>query len=189
MTEKVVERAETEPQAGTALGRAEAIWPGVKIELPRRRVLGLGWATFWAFVGAWLLATARFFFPRVLFEPSTAFRAGLPDEYAVGTVDTRFQKTQRVWIVRESDRLYALFARCTHLGCTPVWSEGENKFKCPCHGSGFTKEGTNYEGPAPRPLERLHIAVAEDGQIEIDTAVRFRYERGEWDKPGAFLRA
>lgn len=163
------------------------IWPKFEINLPRRTVLRFGWGTFWVFVGTWLVATARFFFPRVLFEPATVFRAGFPEEYAVGPVDTRFQKTQRVWIVREADGLYALAAKCTHLGCTPVWSESENKFKCPCHGSGFTKEGINYEGPAPRPLERLRITLTEDGQLEIDAAVTFRNERGEWDKPGAFL--
>lgn len=165
----------------------ERIWPSGRVEIPRRKLLRLGWGTFWVFVGSWVVATARFFFPRVLFEPATVFRAGLPDEYAVGTVDTRLQKTQRVWIVREADGFYALLAKCTHLGCTPVWSESENKFKCPCHGSGFTKEGINYEGPAPRPLERLRITLAQDGQLEIDVAVRFRYERGEWDRPGAFL--
>ena len=155
--------------------------------LPRRDVLRAGWGIFWSFVGVWLLATGRFFFPRVLFEPATAFRVGFPDDYAVGTVDTRFQKTHRVWIVREPDGFYALAAKCTHLGCTPVWSESENKFKCPCHGSGFTKEGINYEGPAPRPLERLRITLADDGQLEIESEAKFRYERGEWDKPGAFL--
>ncbi|MEK7751124.1 MAG: Rieske 2Fe-2S domain-containing protein [Acidobacteriota bacterium] len=165
----------------------ERIRPKKETEISRRDLLRLGWGAFWAFVGVWLAATARFFFPRVLFEPATAFRAGFPDEYAVGTVDTRFQKTQRVWIVRETDGFYALSAKCTHLGCTPVWSDSENKFKCPCHGSGFTKEGINYEGPAPRPLERLRVALADDGQLAIESAVRYRYERGEWERPGAFL--
>jgi cytochrome b6-f complex iron-sulfur subunit len=170
------------------MGVIERVLPKAGFEMERRKLLQLGWGAFWAFLGAWTLATVRFFFPRVLFEPATTFRVGLPDEYGLGTVDTRFQKTHRVWIVRESDGFYALSAKCTHLGCTPVWSEGENKFKCPCHGSGFTKEGINYEGPAPRPLERLRIGLADDGQLEIDAAVRFRYERGEWDKPGAFLK-
>ena len=40
-------------------------------------------------------------------------------------------------------------AVCTHLGCTPNWLEAEQKFKCPCHGSGFYKDGINFEGPAP----------------------------------------
>ena len=46
--------------------------------------------------------------------------------------------------------------------------ETERKFKCPCHGSGFRSSGINFEGPAPRPLERYKISLANDGQILID---------------------
>lgn len=72
--------------------------------------------------------------------------------------------------MREEAGLYALFAKCTHLGCTPRWLPAENKFKCPCHGSGFYKDGTNFEGPAPRPLDRFKIELAEDGQLVVDKA-------------------
>ncbi|CUS93988.1 ubiquinol-cytochrome c reductase iron-sulfur subunit [Candidatus Kryptonium thompsonii] len=92
-----------------------------------------------------------------------------------------------MWIVREEDGFYALLAVCTHLGCTPRWLSSENKFKCPCHGSGFRKSGINFEGPAPRPLERVKITLAEDGQILIDKGITYRYEKGEWGKPGSFL--
>jgi cytochrome b6-f complex iron-sulfur subunit len=64
----------------------------------------------------------------------------------------------------------------------------ENKFKCPCHGSGFYKTGVNFEGPAPRPLERLRVTKAEDGQLVVDKAVAYLYEKGEWGKPGSFLK-
>ena len=57
---------------------------------------------------------------------------------------------------------------CTHLGCTPNWLEAENKFKCPCHGSGFYMSGINFEGPAPRPLERVTVSLADDGQVLVD---------------------
>jgi cytochrome b6-f complex iron-sulfur subunit len=126
-------------------------------------------------------------FPRVLFEPPTSFKAGYPWEYTVGEVSERFKDTQRVWIIREEDGFYALLAVCTHLGCTPRWLRSENKFKCPCHGSGFRKSGINFEGPAPRPLERVKITLAEDGQLLIDKGIRYRYEKGEWGKPGSFL--
>jgi cytochrome b6-f complex iron-sulfur subunit len=49
--------------------------------------------------------------------------------------------------------------------------------------------GVNFEGPAPRPLERVRVALAEDGQVVVDVGVKYRQETGEWDKPGAFLRA
>src|SRR5215468_2856558 len=155
----------------------------------RRDVFGrFGWGIFTAFSGITLLGFLRSAFPRVLFAPPSTFKAGFPADFPVGEVSTKFQKDQRVWIIREDKGVYALFAKCTHLGCTPRWLVVENKFKCPCHGSGFYKSGINFEGPAPRPLERLRITRAEDGQIVVDKAVKYLYEKGQWDKPGAFLK-
>ena len=155
----------------------------------RRDLFGrLGWGGFGIFTGLSLLGFIRSAFPRVLFTPPSTFKAGFPEEYTIGEVSERFKKEHRVWIVRTKEGFYALFAKCTHLGCTPRWLKVEQKFKCPCHGSGFRKSGINFEGPAPRPLERFRITLAEDGQILIDTSVKYRYEKGQWDKPGAFLR-
>ena len=155
----------------------------------RRDVFGrFGWSIFTAFSGVTLLAAIRSAFPRVLFTPPSTFKAGLPTDYAIGEVSEKYKKDQRVWIIRTEAGLYALFAKCTHLGCTPRWLAAENKFKCPCHGSGFYKTGVNFEGPAPRPLERLRITRAEDGQLLIDKGVKYLYEKGEWTKPGAFLK-
>jgi cytochrome b6-f complex iron-sulfur subunit len=179
-------------KTGEKVGVVEAGPPKTEAGLGKggRRsfLLKLGWAGFALFQITWIVSFMRLFFPRCLFEPPTTFKAGFPWEYTVGVVSTRFQKEYRIWIVRESEGFYALFGQCTHLGCTPVWWEGENKFKCPCHGSGFTKEGINYEGPAPRPLERVKVTLAPDGQLVVDKSVRFRQERGEWEKPGAFLK-
>src|SRR3989449_1943111 len=155
----------------------------------RRDVFGrLGGSVLPGFSGVCLLAAIRSAFPRVLFAPPSTFKAGLPTDYAIGEVSEKFKKDQRVWIIRTEAGLYALFAKCTHLGCTPRWLTAENKFKCPCHGSGFYKTGVNFEGPAPRPLERLRITRAEDGQLVIDKGVKYLYEKGQWDKPGAFLK-
>ena len=38
-----------------------------------------------------------------------------------------------------------------------------------------------------RPLERFKLALADDGQILVDKGVAFRLEKGDVDKPGAFL--
>jgi cytochrome b6-f complex iron-sulfur subunit len=155
----------------------------------RRDVFGrFGWSIFAAFSGISLLAALRSAFPRVLFQPPTSFKAGWPADFTIGEVNTKFQKDQRVWLVREDEGMYAIFAKCTHLGCTPAWLTAENKFKCPCHGSGFYKSGINFEGPAPRPLERVRITKAEDGQIVVDKGVKYLYEKGEWGKPGSFLK-
>ena len=147
-----------------------------------------GWYVFWGIIGIWTLSLVRFMFPRVLFEPSTIFKAGYPEEYPEGTVSTRWVGEKRVWIVRESGGFFALLAICTHLGCTPIWLESENKFKCPCHGSGFHRDGINFEGPAPRALNRTQIAFTDDGQLLIDKGKLFQYERGGWENPDAFLK-
>lgn len=127
-------------------------------------------------------------FPRILYEPPSAFKAGLPEDYLVDEVSEKYKDDYRVWIVRESEGFYALSAICTHLGCTPRWLSADNKFKCPCHGSGFRRTGINFEGPAPRPLERLRISFADDGQILIDRNIKFLFEKGEWINPDSFLK-
>ena len=155
----------------------------------RRDVFGrFAWSIFAGFSGLSLVAAIRSAFPRVLFVPPSTFKAGRPTDFAIGEVSEKFKKDQRVWIIRTEEGIYALFAKCTHLGCTPRWLTDENKFKCPCHGSGFYKTGINFEGPAPRPLERLRITKAEDGQLLIDKSVKYLYEKGDWSKPGAFLK-
>jgi len=148
----------------------------------------VGWVAFSAACTSSLVATARSLFPNVLFEPPQAFKAGYPSEYNVGEVDTRWKDGYGVWIVREADGFYALLATCTHLGCSPNWLSAENKFKCPCHGSGFYRTGINFEGPAPRPLERARIVLADDGQIMVDKSSKFQFEKGEWIKDDAFLK-
>lgn len=147
----------------------------------------IGWVSIFSFFGVMLVGSLRFMFPRVLFEPSPIFRAGFPQEYLPGTVSTKWIKDFRVWIIRESDRIYALSAICTHLGCTPRWLDRDDKFKCPCHGSGFYRSGVNFEGPAPRALERLKIAQDEEGEILVDRSVKYLYENDSWDDPHAYL--
>ena len=165
--------------------------------MPRRSFLNwmtLAWTAFTASMLAAGTATARFMFPNVLFEPPSTFKAGFPNEIQVGQVDERF-KPKGVWLVRTAfdqwangSGIFALSTVCTHLGCTPNWLEGEQKFKCPCHGSGYYKTGVNFEGPTPRPLERFAISLADDGQILVDKSKKFQEEKGEWNNPQAFLK-
>ncbi len=149
--------------------------------------LGLAWVAFGAASAAGLTAMGRFMFPNVLFEPPASFKAGLPSEFPVGEVDTRFKEKFGVWVVREETGMYALIAVCTHLGCSPNWLPSEEKFKCPCHGSGFYQSGINFEGPAPRPLERAKISLAPDGQVLIDKSRKFQFEKGQWNDPESYL--
>lgn len=137
-----------------------------------------GWSCFGIFGGFSLLGFLRSAFPRVLFQPPSTFKAGSPSDYAVGEVSEKYKQEFRVWIVREESGVYAIFAKCTHLGCTPRWLAAENKFKCPCHGSGFFKDGLNFEGPAPRPLDRFKISVNPDGQLVVDKSKVFKMNPG-----------
>lgn len=142
----------------------------------------------------WLLDLARYMFPNVLVEPPTRFKIGPPSDYPLGTVSTKWLAARGVWIVHTDqykgrNLIYALASVCTHLGCTPNWLEGEQKYKCPCHGSGFYVTGINFEGPAPRPLERVGIRVAPDGQLEVDKSVKFQEEMGQWEDPNSFVDA
>jgi cytochrome b6-f complex iron-sulfur subunit len=165
---------------------------GAATEVSRRgflSTLGIAWTTFAAACAAGTVATGRFMFPNVLFEPPQTFKAGFPSEFIAGVVDTRFKESYGVFVVRDYVSIYAVKAVCTHLGCTPNWLEAENKFKCPCHGSGFYRTGINYEGPAPRPLERYRIVLSDDGQILIDKTKFFAYEKGEWSSAESFLTA
>ena len=149
--------------------------------------VGTGWAAFTAASAAMLAAAGRFMFPNDLFEPPTKFKIGPPSEYAVGVVDERWKAERRIWVVRAEKEIYVLSTVCTHLGCTPNWLQTENKFKCPCHGSGFYRTGINFEGPAPRPLERFKVSLAGDGQIEVDKSRKFQRELGQWSDPDARL--
>jgi cytochrome b6-f complex iron-sulfur subunit len=84
---------------------------------PRRRFVGFAIA---GFLTTNFLMFLRFFFPRTIFEPKTVFRIGPPTAFGLG-VDTRFQASRRIWVVRNPDRIFVISAVCTHLGCTPDW--------------------------------------------------------------------
>jgi cytochrome b6-f complex iron-sulfur subunit len=169
-----------------AKGKTVESAPPDPVNQMRRRIV-------WTAVGATLLTNffmfLRFFLPRTIFEPPTKFKVGYPADFGFG-VDTKFQQQYRIWVVRNAERLFVIYARCTHLGCTPDWKPGENKFKCPCHGSGYTNEGINFEGPAPRPMDRAHVELDPTGQIEVNTAKLYEWpkgEKGHFDESGAYI--
>lgn len=160
--------------------------PEPPVNKMRRRIV---WAAVVGFLTTCFLMFLRFFLPRAIFEPSSTFRIGSPNDYALG-VDTKWQQQYRIWVTKTSDRLFVIYAVCTHLGCTPDWKASENKFKCPCHGSGYDSEGINFEGPAPRPMDRAHVELDAEGQIVVDIARLYNWPKGElneFDQPGAYI--
>jgi cytochrome b6-f complex iron-sulfur subunit len=168
----LTERADADPQ---------------KVTTRRRRFVMAGVL---GFLGVNFLMFLRFFFPRALYEPKTRFKIGYPADFGFG-VDTKFQNQYRIWVVRNTEGIFVISAICTHLGCTPDWKPSENKFKCPCHGSGYDPEGINFEGPAPRPMDRAHVELDPEGQIVVDLSHLYRWPKGEpsqFGDEGAILR-
>jgi cytochrome b6-f complex iron-sulfur subunit len=154
----------------------------------RRRLV---WTAMWGYLAANFFMFLRFFFPRALFEPDTVHNLGYPSDFQVG-VDEKYKQAYRIWVVKEPPRLFCIFAKCTHLGCTPDWKPAENKFKCPCHGSGYTPEGINFEGPAPRPMDRAHVELNAQGEIIVDTSRLYSWFKAQggpdhFEDPGASI--
>jgi menaquinol-cytochrome c reductase iron-sulfur subunit len=119
--------------------------------------------------------------PNVLYEPPQKFKIGLPVGLAEGVT---FLEDRRLYVFREGSAFYAVSGACTHLGCTVKYTklnqpkqveiDGQQKtvpfeFHCPCHGSKFYSDGTNYAGPAPRPLRWYRLEMSpDDGQLMVD---------------------
>jgi cytochrome b6-f complex iron-sulfur subunit len=148
--------------------------------------LSVGWIAFSAATAGLASLVFRFLYPNVNFEPEMEFLAGKPESYEPG-VDERWKAQHGVWIVKQEGILVAFSVICTHLGCVPNWLSGERKFKCPCHGSGFYMNGVNFEGPAPRPLERFKISLNAAGTIVVDKTKLYRQEKGQWSNPESFI--
>ncbi|HSE37486.1 MAG TPA: ubiquinol-cytochrome c reductase iron-sulfur subunit [Blastocatellia bacterium] len=139
-------------------------------------------------IGATLLAIAgqayaflRSLVPNVLYEQPQRFKVGTADQFGEGA---KFLEDKKVFIFRQGNTFYAISAICTHLGCTVSMQrlnqpkkvqirgrevEETAEFHCPCHGSKYHGDGTNFAGPAPRPLAYHRIEVSpDDGQLIVD---------------------
>jgi nitrite reductase/ring-hydroxylating ferredoxin subunit len=142
-------------------------------ELGRRQVVaGLGVGLAGAAIGLPFVMSVRSVVPNALYEMPRKVKIGAPEQFAVGPT---FLKDQRVFIFREAKTFHCLSAVCTHLGCTVQLvradksTGGEIEFHCPCHGSKYDSDGTNYAGPAPRPLDYFKLERApDDGRLVVD---------------------
>ncbi len=160
----------------------------------REVMLAAGWTSIAVVLSGSGLVFARFMAPNVLEIEDPKKRCGPFSQYAsmaVGDVDEQYKK-DGFWLIREDERIAAVSIICTHLGCIPNWLPNDHKFKCPCHGSGYKPDGTNFEGPAPRPLERFKIYL--DGDLVIvDRSKKFLAmgpnDTAVWGDPDAFIPA
>jgi cytochrome b6-f complex iron-sulfur subunit len=186
--QSVTEKPAAAPAPAAAAPKPAPAKPAAKGQT-RRGILDWFVVAWTAFIGAMAvmtLGTLRFLMPNLSDTPPKV-KVGMPDNFEEGKVSDKF-KPDHVWVVRYEGKIYALSTTCTHLGCTPNWLEREQKFKCPCHGSGFYITGINFEGPAPRPLERWGVSIGDDGQVVVDQSKKFQQERGEWDNPESYIK-
>ncbi len=132
-----------------------------------------------AMVTSWPLL--RSLVPNVLYEPPRRFGIGRPDGFQNGVT---YLEDRRIFLIREVNDYRVVSGVCSHLGCTvkfaPFPQEREltvrnytfnslGEFHCPCHGSKFHGDGTNYSGPAPRPLQWFHVEISpKDGSLVVD---------------------
>jgi cytochrome b6-f complex iron-sulfur subunit len=178
-------------EAGSAAGDKAIPAETSRREMLQKSLSIIGWGSLFTLTGAGAVQTVRFFSPTVVFHPPSTFEVGAindfssgaePDAHGVVYVEPRWKSEQRFFVIRETSRIYALFARCTHLGCTVNWFPGLGIYKCPCHGSQFYSNGVNFAGPAPRPLDRLKISMNTSGNLVVDTSQIFtmpEFERQE----------
>ncbi|MFZ0063149.1 MAG: ubiquinol-cytochrome c reductase iron-sulfur subunit [Pyrinomonadaceae bacterium] len=157
---------------------------GSKSGWTRRKILsrlGVG-ATLMA-LGGQAYAFVRSLVPNVLYESPQRYKVGTPDQFNEGP---SFLEDKRVFIFRQKNTFHAISAACTHLGCTVKMQrlnqpkkvtvrgrdiEEQAEFACPCHGSKYYGDGTNYSGPAPRPLDHYKLELSpDDGQLVVDAS-------------------
>lgn len=125
--------------------------------MPRRDLLGL--LSLWSMATALLFATIGILrLPKaaVLSSPSKRFRVTIPETLPAG--EAFVPPGRSVALFKDGEGVHAISIVCTHLGCiVQPTAEG---FACPCHGSGFAKDGSVTKGPAPRALSWLKVSMA-----------------------------
>jgi len=157
--------------------------PKNEVKDPSRRAFlqKLGVVGILASFGGMFFQSFRSLVPNVLYEPDIRAKLGDPSKLPEGMT---FLEDKRLFIFREGSSFYAISATCTHLGCTVKYAklnqpktveidgaqkEVDFEFHCPCHGSKYYADGTNYAGPAPRPLYWRKLEIApDDGQLVVD---------------------
>ena len=97
----------------------------------------------------------------------TPIDVGAPSTFVAGT--PKYFSTPRMFVVRDSNGLYALTARCTHEGVVCTVSSGH--FYCPRHGAEFTFNGAVITGPTITPLAHYALCLLPNGNVGLITTM------------------
>jgi len=142
----------------------------------RRFLLGLSWTGVGLLLTTFLAAVLKFFWPRVSSRPPRSVQVGFPEDFQPGQVV--YNRSRKLFIVRDAKGFISLSARCTHLGCMVVWNRDHRMFLCPCHGGKYDAEGRNVEGPPPRPLDILALRLDDSGVLVVDQDIIIKRGKG-----------
>jgi cytochrome b6-f complex iron-sulfur subunit len=107
---------------------------------------------------------------------------GTISDYPRDGVYDRFARSDRIYVVRQNGRVYALRAVCTHRACLVV--PDASALRCPCHGSRFEADGTVTKGPATRQLAHYAIARTDGGRLIVDKSKRLTPDAND---PAAYV--
>jgi cytochrome b6-f complex iron-sulfur subunit len=91
-----------------------------------------------------------------------------------------FVAQAKLFIERQGARVRCISAVCTHLGCLVTWDEIAQRYRCPCHGSGFLPDGTNPTGPASKPLPFFRLSRDADGRLIAHRKQTLVCDGNEW---------
>ena len=177
-----------------------AILSPLERDVSRRNLIR---ASFWGGLGVSLLGSVGllldFLYPRNVRGFGGPVPAGNVADYEKGAAPVPNSEGQ-FWIANldptetraggtgGADGLLALWRKCPHLGCTVPWRgtfsfDGDDGgwYRCPCHGSTYTKAGIRVFGPAPRSMDTMEITIDDAGNITVNTGV---ITSGGPDNPG-----
>ena len=179
----------TRPADGGAVPGAQASRPDSGAASRRNFIR----ASFWGGLGLTLLGAlvslADFLYPRGIAGFGGPVSAGNLADYPPGG-DPVESVTGQFWLVNldpgetrpggsgGGSGLLALWRKCPHLGCSVPWQSGfsfegdTGWFRCPCHGSTYTKAGIRVFGPAPRSMTTMKVEVDANGNITVQTGDR-----------------
>jgi Rieske Fe-S protein len=118
----------------------------------------------------WVIKNYLFFTPE-----SNAITIGSYQQFQNNPVIHKIK--ERIFIIHDEEGVYAITDICTHNGC-PVTYEN-NRFRCPCHGAEFTKNGMYISGPVNKSLDHYSIYKDQSNNLVVDltqtVTKEFRY--------------
>ena len=182
-------RADARAVAARELDRREV----VNLVTRRSMMRTAFWSTLGVTVAGFLLGFVNFFWPRKVVGFGGVIRVPAAQVPQPGADPVRIAEA-KTWLVNlkpgegvpaqftslaqpsQDGGILALYQKCPHLGCTVPWRadfeyEGVKAwFRCPCHGSTYSKAGVRVFGPAPRPMDTFLVTANPDGSLDVDTS-------------------